>query len=254
MHCHLDFAENYEEIAKDASEKITCIDATVIPSSFVGAKAALERYPDLKVSLGIHPWWVANGRIGEVDLAHFETLLPQTHLIGEIGLDYHGDRKDTRLKQLEVLERLLSDIKDAGNDRLIFIHAVKSYDDIFRMFEDMGILDNNTCVFHWFSGSHKDFGRALSDGFLFSVGMRMIAAGQGGLYTKEIPDERLLLETDNPPHEGSVWSAGIWEAEIHNTARAIGEVRECSEDDILEITAHNSQRLLQTFDTTESYL
>lgn len=253
MHCHLDFAENYEEVARAASDEIACIDATVVPSSFVGAKARLDGYPDLRVGLGIHPWWVANEHIGEIDLNRFETLLPQARIVAEIGLDYHNGYKEKRLLQLEVLERILSAINANGGNRLIFIHAIKSYDDIFHMFEDMGILDNNACVFHWFAGSHEDFGRALSDGFMFSVNMRMMASGQGSLYTKEIPNDRLLLETDSPAHEGSIWSADVWKAEIHNTARAIGEVRGCSENEILELTAANGERLLHLFDAIESY-
>ena len=46
MHSHLDFADDYIDIAKQAQKtNITSLCSTVVPSSFVSARAALKETP-----------------------------------------------------------------------------------------------------------------------------------------------------------------------------------------------------------------
>ncbi len=252
MHCHLDFASNCTDVAEDAIGRIKAIDSTVSPSSFVSAREMLAPYPEIQVGLGMHPWWVADGRLGEADFFRFENLVKETSILGEIGLDFHGKRKATRTHQMEVFARALSAICVAGDKKLVFLHAVKSYSDIFGLLEHYGTPRHNTCVFHWFQGSQDDFKRAISEGFMFSVGMKMLTTPKGKLFAKEIPDKLLLIETDSPPHEEMPWSADAWEQEIRNAARCLAELRDASEQDTLEIVAANSSALLQKYGATSA--
>lgn len=244
MHCHLDFADNCEDMANNCDGLIAAVNATVVPSSFVSTTEKLSKCPDFHVALGLHPWWIADGRIGEVDIARFENLTPKASIIGEIGLDFHGKRRATRTQQLEVFARILEAIESNGSNRLIFLHSVKCYSDIFGLLEHYDIARNNTCVFHWFQGSNDDFDRALANGFYFSVGMRMLATPRGKTYAREIPHDRLMLETDNPPHAGMSWSYDAWEQELRDTAKSIAQLRNTTEQQIIECTADTSQRLL----------
>lgn len=245
MHCHLDFADNAKDIARDVHGRVVAVDATVVPSSYVGAAEKFESFPDVHVGLGIHPWWIADGRVGEADVERFCELCESAPVIGEVGLDFHGKRRVSRTRQLEVLSRVLEAVNDAGGGKLVFLHAVKSYDDLFGLLNRYGTLEGNRCVFHWFSGSHEDFGRAVADGFYFSVGMRMLAAGDGPLFAEAVPDDKLLLETDNPPSEGMPWSAGAWEQELLNTAASLAEIRSTTADEIKRLTAANGRALLE---------
>ncbi len=252
MHCHLDFADNCEDVAKESDGVVAAVDSTVIPSSFVIATEKFAPYPGVHVGLGIHPWWIADGRVGAADVMRFETLVPKTRIIGEVGLDFHGKRRATRTRQLEVFSRILEALRDAGNGRLVFLHALKSYNDMFAMLEHYGTLADNTCVFHWFQGSRDDFDRALADGFSFSVSTRMMSCGKGELFARKIPDDCLLIETDNPPHEGEPWSLEAWEQELRDTARGLAALRNTTEEAIIELTAENSRRLLRSIDSDET--
>lgn len=247
MHSHLDFANNCKEIASEAQGLIETINSTVEPAAFVSAREKFEDFDNIHVALGIHPWWVANGRISEVDLAHFEEMLPTTNLVGEIGLDFHKSRKESKVHQMEVFERLLDDIAESDDAKLVFLHSVKSTETMLDILEKSNALKKSTFVFHWFQGSHEDFGRAVSLGCYFSVGMRMLAQEDGELFARAIPDELLLAETDNPPQEGMDWSAGQWFQEIDNTIASIAEARGAGKDHIEQLLTTNSTLLIEKF-------
>lgn len=252
MHCHLDFTDDAKQIAASTAGSIVAVDATVVPSSYVSAQERFSRFPDVHVGLGMHPWWIADGRVGEADIDRFCNLAPGVRIIGEIGLDFYGKRKVTRTHQLDVFARLLEAVHDAGGGRLVFLHAVKSYDDTFDLLERYDALKENLCVFHWFSGTPDDFARALALGAFFSVGMRMMATDAGALFAKSIPDDRILAETDSPPSEGVAWSAGAWDQELRNTIASLAEARGVSFDSMSATLAANSMRLLRESDAIET--
>lgn len=248
MHSHLDFASQYISVAKEAeAEGIRSLCSTILPTSYISAHEALLPYENIHVALGLHPWWIGESRVGENELNQFSELAKTTNLIGEIGLDFHIKHKDSIEKQVEDLYFLLQSIVEAGNGKLITLHSVRSANKILDMLDEQKILDNNTCIFHWFQGTEDDFGRALSKGCYFSVGMRMLATDAGRVFASAIPDSNLLIESDSPAHEGSVWSADVWAQELDNTMCDLAKLREVSPDQIRELTLDNSNSLINGF-------
>lgn len=253
MHCHLDFADECEAIAAAADEAgVSCLDATVTPSSFVASRARFAPYPTIDVSLGLHPWWIANNLISEVDIARFETLLSETDYIGEVGLDYSKRFSETWSKQLEVLYRVFEAIESQGGHKLITLHAVRAYRDLFTAFDRTGLLADNACIFHWFSGTRDDFGRALSDGCYFSVSLKMMASEKGEAFARAIPNDRLLIESDAPAHEGMPWSIEAWKQELDDTVRSLADLRGTDDEEIASVTTCNAIRLLTEYDAGNS--
>lgn len=245
MHCHLDFAEGSEEVARASSAAGICaLSCTVIPSSYVADQEKFQGCGNLSLSLGMHPWWVADQRISEVDIARFEQLLPEAGFIGEVGLDLAGPRKTTKARQLEVLTRILQDLHEAGDGRVITFHAVQAATVLMDLLEELGTLKDNVALFHWFQGSHEEFGRAVASGAFLSVGMRMMATERGALFAAAIPDEQLLVETDAPAHEGSTWCVEMWQQEIQNTVKGLADLRGCSPEHIARLVAANAERAL----------
>ncbi len=101
MHCHLDFADQSERIAQESAQaQIAALSCTVVPTSFVLDQDRFAGYENIRVSLGMHPWWVADARVSEADIAHFESLVSVAPFIGEIGLDFAGGRKGSKDRQL----------------------------------------------------------------------------------------------------------------------------------------------------------
>ncbi len=245
MHCHVDFAEEAKGIvAQSAQANIKALSCTVTPSSFVSDIDQFAGFENITFALGLHPWWVADRRASEVDIAHFISLLPEAPFVGEIGLDLSGVRKETKDDQIRVLTRLLQAIQEAGDGRVITFHGVRSASMLLDILESMQVAKGNRCLLHWFQGSPEEFGRAVSMGMSFSVGMRMLATPKGTLFAAGIPDEQLLLETDEPAHEGSVWSIGAWREELENTLVSLASLRECSPQHLGEVLTRNSESLL----------
>lgn len=247
MHCHLDFANAPTEVAEGSNDGMFAISSSVVPSSYVSARERFAEFANVHVALGIHPWWVANDKVGEVDVARFEGLLVDERVVGEVGLDFHGRNRDSKARQVDVLGRVLSAIESEGADRLVFLHAVKGCQDVLDMMEDAGTHKGNACVFHWFSGSRDDFGRAVSLGCMFSVNMRMLATPAGLEFAKAIPEDKLLMETDSPSREGTEWSAAAWRQEAENTVRGIAEARGAGYERTLEVLATNSKALVSRY-------
>lgn len=144
-------------------------------------------------SIGIHPWFAAEGR-GE--LPRLESLLeknPQLN-IGEIGLDYCRAGIDRRDQcelfelQLELAVRL---------DRLVTVHSVKAWGDILKLIRKTGVPERGL-IFHGFRGSAEIVRELLACNSFFSFGeSQLLGCGKKQLTAiKSIPLDRLLLESD----------------------------------------------------------
>lgn len=243
-HCHLDFCSNCDEIASRAEGIISAIDSTVFPSSYVSASAKLAGSKGVKVALGMHPWQVAQGRVGENDLLSFERLVGDVSMVGEVGLDYSKGLRESRARQLEVLTRILQSIEASGGGKVVFLHSVKSCPDMMMLLDRFGTCSSNVCVFHWFQGTLAELERAVSAGCMFSVGIRMLASAKGRELALAIPADRLLAETDGPAHPGVEWSAEAWIQLMDVTVKRLAEVRGADEAEMRELLTANGQRLL----------
>ena len=215
-HCHLDFAGNAVELAAAYAACGGALSGTCDPRDFERVRAELARFaPRVRVGLGLHPWWVADGTCGEGEVALFERLAPAAPLISEVGLDFQPRRVDTRDVQIEAFERVcvasarpLGEGKAAGQlaarpsaefpRRIMSIHSSGAAMCTLDVLDRTGCLDACTCIFHWFSGSQEELTRAIESGCLFSVNERMLKTKRGRAYVRAIPKGCLLIETDFP--------------------------------------------------------
>ena len=85
------------------------------------------------------------------------------------------------------------------------------------------------CILHWFSGDGDELHRAVRAGCYFSVGPRMVATKRGREYAKQIPLDRLLLETDDPEGENVTWPYARIRAGLDATFNAIAEAKGMSD-------------------------
>ncbi len=245
MHCHLDFADEADQVAQGSAQaRIEALSCTVVPTSYVSDQDRFAAYENIRFSLGMHPWWVADGRVSEVDLAHFESLLADAPFIGEIGLDFAGDRKKSKEHQIAVLTRLLQAIHGAGDGRVITFHAVHAATPLMDLLDDLGTFECNQCLFHWFQGSPEELSRAVATGAAFSVGKRMLTTERGERIAAAIPEAQLLLETDEPAHEGSSWSVAAWRQQLEETLISLARLRGVSPLSLEAVILRNAQALL----------
>lgn len=129
-------------------------------------------------------------------------------------------------------------------DKLISIHAVQSTGTVLDLLEAHGTCERHRCIFHWFSGTSDELARARDLGCFFSVGPRMLASRRGREYARQIPLDRLLLETDMPSREGETLPASVWHAELNNALTGIAQLKNVDRDALAAQLAATSAVLL----------
>ena len=260
-HCHLDFAGNATELAAAYAACGGALSGTCDPRDFERARAELARFaPRVRVGLGLHPWWVADGTCGEGEVALFERLAPAAPLISEVGLDFQPRRAETRDAQIAAFERVcvasarpFGDGKAAGRctastsaefpRRVMSIHSSAAAMCTLDVLERTGCLDACICIFHWFSGSQEELTRAIDAGCLFSVNERMLKTKRGRAYVRAIPEGRLLLETDFPGKPGTAALASDVALRLERTMSLLAEARGADERSLAAAIAATSERL-----------
>ena len=261
-HCHLDFAGNATELAAAYAACGGALSGTCDPRDFERARAELARFaPRVRVGLGLHPWWVADGTCGEGEVALFERLAPAAPLISEVGLDFQPRRVDTRDAQIEAFERVcvasarpLGEGNAAGQlvarppaespRRVMSIHSSAAATCTLDVLERTGCLDACICIFHWFSGSQEELTRAIDAGCLFSVNERMLKTKRGRAYVRAIPEGRLLIETDFPGKPGTTALAADVAPRLERTMSLLAAARGDDERSLASAIAAASERLL----------
>lgn len=247
-HCHLDFAGNAAELAAAYAACGGALSGTCDPRDFERVRSKLAPYaPRVRVGLGLHPWWVADGTCGEGEVALFERLAPAAPLISEVGLDFQPRRADTRDAQIEAFERVCAAAARPSAEfprRIMSIHSSAAATCTLDVLERTGCLDACICIFHWFSGSQEELTRAIDAGCLFSVNERMLKTKRGRAYVRAIPEGRLLIETDFPGKPGTTAIAIDVAPRLERTMSLLTAARGDDERSLASAIADASERLL----------
>lgn len=245
MHCHLDFIENKADFETLASRcGVNSLSNTVSPEDYARLAPAFEDTAYARLALGAHPWWIADGRIGEESLALFEQLAGDAQFIGEVGLDLTGHRaedEEAKTVQMTALERIL---KAAGAGKLISLHGSGAEAELLDLLEKTGAAANCDCILHWYAGPSDQLQRAIGLGCYFSVSKRMLKTKRGREYARIIPVELLLLESDMPSRDHTNYTPSQWNADLTEALLDIAEIRNVGTACLLEAMNATSERLL----------
>ncbi|MEW5837854.1 MAG: TatD family hydrolase [Pseudomonadota bacterium] len=202
-HCHLDcidlapwqgdFAQFMQ--AARAAELGWMLCVAIDLQSYPAMCALVEPYADIAVSVGVHP---------NEDPACSPTLEqlielgqhPRVLAIGETGLDYYRTKPGAAWQ----IERFITHIEAARQlNKPLIIHTRESKDDTLRVLEEQGARDCGG-VMHCFVEDWASAKRALDLGFYisFSGVLTYKSAAELREVAKQIPADRLLIETDSP--------------------------------------------------------
>jgi TatD DNase family protein len=193
----------------------------------------------IRTGLGLHPQ-LAHERHNE--LALFDTLLPETRYVGEIGLDGTPEFRKHWQKQVTVFEHILSKCNESGG-RIMSLHSRRASGavlDLLDKFPGAGVP-----VLHWFSGSIRDLDRAIKHGCWFSVGPAMLAGEKGRALVARMPRDRVLTESDGPFAQLDGVALMPW-----NVSRAIqdlGVIWSLGTEEVEQIIYANLKTLLENF-------
>lgn len=213
VHCHLNhirFKDDLKEVlnrAEQAGVKAIIVSGVNPPANQQVLELA-DKYPLIKVSLGIYP-------IDALGLSEGETGLPQmtekidltqefkfieSHkekivAIGEVGLDFHWD-KDHHEQQKENFRKIIGFAKKIHKP--LVIHSRKAEQECIDILEEEINNKEIPVVMHCFSGNKNLIKRAAALGYYFSIPPNIIKLQHFQTLVEMVSLEQLFTETDAP--------------------------------------------------------
>lgn len=246
-HCHLDLTACPDTVADETTALgLGLFDCGVDPRDFAAAKTRASHHPNIIVGVGLHPWWLADGRCSATEIDLLCEVAAQERFIGEIGLDFSARFAGSEPLQIQAFDRLCDAVvQHPLTGRVISIHAVRSAGAVLDVLESHGLLIPNSnspaIIFHWFSGTSVELVRARNAGCYFSANERMLATKRGREYTRQIPLDRLLLETDAPAEPNTETSAQSLIRSLTRTSERITSLKNCDAKRIESIVLTNAR-------------
>lgn len=198
-HCHLQFEKfstNLDQIIQSALEagvkKMICVGTNMKDSTQAADFA--RKYNNIWAASGVHPHDAKDFK--QKDSAELRTLLAQSRVvaIGETGLDYYKDYSPREAQK----EALHAQIKIGLELDIPFIfHVRDAWEDFWEVFD---CYCNIKGVVHSFSATSQELEDVLSrDLYVALNGIMTFTTDQSQLAAaRQVPSDRLLLETDAP--------------------------------------------------------
>jgi len=189
-------------------------------------------------AIGWHPW---NLKSLEIDrnLEFIEAHVGQVVGIGEIGLDYHKRVRAVAEKDLQ--KRVLREILKIAQKykKPVIIHSRYAWRDALSLVEEAQL---EKAVFHWYTGTSSVLRGIVSQGYFISATPAVEYHGEHRRAVKEIPLDKLLLETDSPVvyRKGSEFEYEARPADVLRALKGAAKLRGVSEAQIAEITTNNA--------------
>lgn len=191
--------------------------------------------------LGLHPTSV-DARWKEEMMLMEQNLERKIRAIGEIGMDCYWSREF--VKEQEEVFRIQLEMA-SGMDLPVIIHSRESTELILKILKDCSHLGLRG-VFHAFSGSIETFRelQKLGDWYIGIGGVLTYKKASIAETVRQIPLERILLETDSPyltpvPFRGKRNES----AYIPHIAARLSELTGRTMEETAAITTDNAQKL-----------
>ena len=241
-HCHLDrlkqgpeaLAETLNFARTRGVEHFLCVCVSV--ADFDSMREAVIGFDDVSVSCGVHP-------LHQDEACTYDELLEKAQqsdvvAVGETGLDYFysPESKDVQLTSF------IDHIKVANvTNKPLIIHTRDAREDTINLLKEH--KDPSTKgVLHCFTESLEMAQAAIEMDFYISISgiVTFNSANELREVVKEIPLERLLIETDSPwlapvPHRGKQNQPGY----VVEVAEFIAELKGISVKELARITTEN---------------
>ncbi|MCI7420692.1 MAG: TatD family hydrolase [Alphaproteobacteria bacterium] len=243
-HCHInaaDFADDREETVQRAREmQITyildvCDDIADMPRLL----DFCAKHKQIYTTAGVHPELAYKYPDFTAEQILEQAKSPYVVGVGECGLDYYYNA-DIKEQQLKVLAEHIKAAQLSGLP--LIIHNRESDDDMMALLGEAYKKQKFKGELHCFSSSEKLLEFALSIGFYISASGIITFKKSEELRQmfKNVPNDRLLIETDSPylapvPHRGQRNEPAF----VVNTAQVLAELKNMAVADLAELTTNN---------------
>lgn len=200
-----------------------------------------KKFDYLYFAAGFHPENLEEFSIEDLEIIKALAMDDKCLAIGEIGLDYHW-MSSTKEKQIEFFEKQIELAK--ALDMPVIVHDREAHGDtleVLKRTKPKGVL-------HCFSGSKEMAKEIIKLGMY--IGFNGVATFKNARKSlevaKEIPLDRIVLETDCPylapePHRGKRNDSTY----IPFIAERLGELLGIAPQELLDITNENAKKLFE---------
>lgn len=247
-HCHIDrldldaFGGSIESMLDHARnlsvDKFLCVCIDL--EHFDDVHTLSKSYPNIYCSVGVHPT-ETNCKDPSIEELLEYAKSNRVIAIGETGLDYFHVRKDEADWQRDRFRRHIAASNQSGKPMIIHMRDSKE--------DTIEILSREKAekgVMHCFAEDLKTAEAAIDLGFYISFSGILTFKSAQDLreVAKQIPTERILIETDSPyltpvPYRGKPNSP----AYTYYVAEKLAEIRNTTIGEIAKVTTQNFNQL-----------
>lgn len=252
-HCHLNFEPlnaSLEDVLQRARDNgvghMLCVSVTL--EKFPEIRALAQQHPHIFASVGVHPN-EAEGH--EPSVEELVSLASDSRVVamGETGLDYYRsqggiyydqtNKVGRHSRQQERFRRHIRAAKQSGKP--LIVHTREAAIDTLNILREENAADIGG-VMHCFTESWEVARAALNLNFYISFSGIITFRNAAALreVAKQVPLDRLLIETDAPylapmPHRGKTNEPSF----VRHVADCLAEVRGATLDTIADVTTRN---------------
>ncbi|KUO41447.1 MAG: hypothetical protein APZ16_06555 [Candidatus Hadarchaeum yellowstonense] len=235
-HAHLEEVPNLElelELAKKNN-----VRAIIAVGSDEGSNQAVlnisRRHSNYVFpALGLHPWNLSDDF--DAAVRSIEENIENCIALGEVGLDFKY--QTPRELQLKAFGRVLD--LALRHDKPLIIHSRWAWREALELVKKAGV---GRAVFHWYSGPPDILREILAQGYYVSATPAAEFSEAHRAALKEVPLERLLLETDSPVKYRGVAATP---SQVIKTLKAVARLKEVDEAEVAKVTTENAIRLFE---------
>ncbi len=259
-HCHLDridpsdfeqsFSQLLETIESEGVTRMLCIGVDL--ESFESMHQRIESHPEIYCTVGVHPDYkdVQEPSVSQLcQLAKRDKVVA----IGETGLDYFHQSGDLDWQR----KRFVTHIEAAREcQKPLVIHTRNAREDTIELLQKHRASEVGG-VLHCFTETWEMAKAAIELGFYISISgiVTFNQADNVREMARQIPLERLLIETDSPwlspvPYRGKTNHPG----RVRLVAEKLAEIRDESLEQLAATTYQNANRLFGLKKLVESQI
>jgi len=218
------------------------VNIAASPESIEECLDLAHRFPYVYCALGIHPEHCAE--MDEALLEEIRTKLrdEKAVAVGEIGLDYYWPEPDREIQKHWFARQLQL---AAEVDLPVVIHSREAAADTMRIMKE-NHAEKVGGVVHCYSYSVELAREFVKMGFYIGIGGVLTFKNARKLVevAREIPLERLLLETDCPylapvPYRGKR-NCSLY---LPHVVAKLAELKGITEEEVIRVTEHNAETM-----------
>jgi TatD DNase family protein len=234
-HCHLAdevFAADLNQVIERSQaaglERVMIILEAGNPQEEAQARRACSLWPEIRIAVGVHPHHAqrfADNAPGAAEVVRAQIArTPDARALGEIGLDYHYDFSPPEV-QHAVFQTQLRLARELALP--VIIHTREAEADTIDLLKSVGGGEVRG-VLHCFTGTQELASAALDLGFYISLAGILTFPKAEDLrnVARQIPLDRLLVETDSPFLSPAPYRGGRNEpARVGSTAETLAALK-----------------------------